>query len=750
MRRAWVLAATIAMLACGRPKVVHYDLAAAAFAAEHVSEVWLARLGSPASEPSRGAGLLRAVTPEAGARAKHDAEAFLFFPDTRPRSAVLDFSTELEGQSADVRLNGAPLARLGFGVGRRRYFVPLPASAQQVGRNALTFAFAQVTRRPGEVRVAGTLYGIAVAPDGLAALEDLLARGAPPAFDVAGETGLPRIVLGLPAAVRYGFVLPAGVAELRFTPCVPAAAAQSGSRVRFRVVLEGARGSQELWTTLLGPLDRPGEQVLPLPGDPGSHVRLSLETQAGEGRLAFGEWVAPRVLAGAALPEAWREPQAEDDERRAEALRKNLRGMNVMLVVLDAARAQEFGSYGYSRNTTPEIDRIAQEGVVFEQASSAAVFTIASMGAIWTSRYPDETRTGRVHAERLPPGAPTLAERLGAAGVRAAGFTANGVAGPAFGLDRGFAEYHEVFRGNPSNEADVFRNELWPWLVANGDRPFFVYAHVREPHFPYDPRAPYDTLFGPDGPIAKPLRKDKQFISDIDWGGRKLTAAEAEHLVRLYDGNLAFADYEVGALRRKLEELGLWEKTVFILTADHGEALYEHGYVGHNHQLYEASVHIPLIVRFPAGRGPRGRRVSALTEQIDLAPTILDCFGLRTPGSPDVAFAGWSLLPLAEGARGKTAAFARTVGERPIFGIRDERYKLLFDSERGSVEFYDRAADPDETNNLVTLDPLRAAAYRLRLFSWILAVSSGEAGESQAATLGPEQRENLRALGYVN
>jgi arylsulfatase A-like enzyme len=745
MRRAWLLAALAASLGCRAPRVVHHDLAAAAFASEHASSVTLLRLGAPDAEPARGGGLLRAVSPEAGARAKHDAEAFVSLPDLRPRSLLLDFTNELEGQQAELRFNGVALSSLVLAVGRRRYLVGIPAAAQQVGRNALAFRFSQVARRPGELRVAATLHSLAIAAEGATVLEDLMARGAPPPFDVVTAEGAPGIELGLPGTLRSAFELPRR-AELRFTPGLHAAAAKAGARVEFRVLLEGAGGERELWSSRLGPQDLPGEQVLALPGAPGSAVRLSLETR-GEGRLAFGRWLAPRVLGSAPAPPAWREPQAEADRARGAALRQRLAGVNVLLVVLDAARAGSFGAYGHGRRTTPEIDRIASEGVVFEQASSAAVYTLASMASIWTSRYPDEVRAGRVHAESLPSAPLTLAERLGAAGIHAAGFTANGIAGPAFGLQRGFAEYAEVFRGNPSNEADVFRLELWPWLEANRGRRFFAYAHVREPHFPYDPRPPYDTLFGPDGPIAKPLRKDKQFLADVDWGGRGLTPPEAEHLARLYDGNLAFADHEVGALRQKLEQLGLWDDTVLILTADHGEALFEHGYVGHNHQLYEASVRIPLIVRFPKGRGPAGRRIAAPVEQLDIAPTILECFGIE---KPEAAFAGWSLLPLIEGAPGKRAAFARTVGERPIFGIRDARYKLLFDSARGTFEFYDRAVDPDERSNRNATDVLQAAAYRARLFRWILAVTAGERGESQAPSLAPEQQENLRALGYVN
>ena len=125
---------------------------------------------------------------------------------------------------------------------------------------------------------------------------------------------------------------------------------------------------------------------------------------------------------------------------------------------------------------------------------------------------------------------------------------ANAVAGRGFGFDRGFVEFHEVFR-TLGSRGDVFRQAVPPWLAANRDRRFFAYVHFREPHFPYDPEPPFDTKFGPDGPIPKAARRDSAFFTDVNQGRRPFGEAEREHLVRLFDGNLAFADQEVGALR---------------------------------------------------------------------------------------------------------------------------------------------------------------------------------------------------------
>ena len=146
----------------------------------------------------------------------------------------------------------------------------------------------------------------------------------------------------------------------------------------------------------------------------------------------------------------------------------------------------------------------------------------------------------------LPAGPPTLAERLTARGIHAAGFVANGMAGASFGLDRGFAEFHEIYRDQGSR-AGAFLQVLPAFFRENKDRRFFAYAHVREPHFPYDPAAPFDTRFGPDGPLTMDERRSAVWYTAVNARKVARTPEQEAHLVRLYDGNLAYADHVVGA-----------------------------------------------------------------------------------------------------------------------------------------------------------------------------------------------------------
>ena len=232
-------------------------------------------------------------------------------------------------------------------------------------------------------------------------------------------------------------------------------------------------------------------------------------------------------------------------------------------------------------------------------------------------------------------------------------------------------------------------------------------------------------------------------------GRRTFSEAEREHLVRLYDGNLAFADREFGRLRATLERLGLWERTVVIVTADHGEALYEHGHIGHIEQLYEQSIHVPLIIRLPRTSGVSGVRVGALVSLLDVAPTIADLFGVLGKGGSAEQFQGTSLLPAIFGAAGRPWVSVRSSHDKSRYAIRDDRFKYIYNTSSGIEELYDLQADPDERRSLAAADPLGCAFYRQRLFAWILDERRGEAAVGKGAELTAEQIENLKALGYL-
>ncbi len=767
MTRRLVVVAAVGLasvtLACpGRPKAVVYDLAARAAVAEAWSAADVLRFGTPAAEPRLTDGFYR----EAGGAAepflwsKAEAEVAYQWDGVVPRVAILDAAPYggLKEQSVEVRLNGAPVERFRMNDLRHRYRISLPAQAQRKGDNRVRFLFSGAgspadadPRSLDRRQLAAAFYALVTGPSSDPSIEDLLARDAPRPFAVGEEkAGTPSLTLLGPAVVRFALELPPA-AELRFTPELEPAAGSAAGAASFRVLAETAGGGErELWSRVIDARGKgPGEQVVALPGRAGDIVQIGLAIgPAGRPRFAWGRFAAPRVLGRGGSDPLAPAKVAPADDARAAGLRGALARANVVLVILDAARAQEFGGYGYGRATTPEIDRIASEGVAFDRITTPAVYTLGAMSSLWTSQYPDRHHSAVSFNAVLPKDRLTLAELLTAQGIHTGGFVANSVAGRLFGFERGFSEFEEVW-STLGSSAGVFRQAVPPWLQANRDRRFFLYLHFREPHFPYDPEPPFDTRFGPEGPIPKAVRRDDAFFKEVNQGRRPFSAAEREHLQRLYDGSLAFADQEVGALRRTLEARGLWERTVLIVAADHGEELFERGWIGHNVHLYESSVHVPLVMRLPKGLVPAGTRVPALADLLDLAPTIADVFGVLGKGGSDCEFQGRSLLPVIVGAPGKPAVLSRTVWDRPRYALRDARFKYFYDTRTGEEHLYDLSADPGETTDLCSREPLRAAYYRQALHHWTLRLARRAPSGGDQAALTCEQCENLKALGYI-
>jgi arylsulfatase A-like enzyme len=256
-------------------------------------------------------------------------------------------------------------------------------------------------------------------------------------------------------------------------------------------------------------------------------------------------------------------------------------------------------------------------------------------------------------------------------------------------------------------------------------------------------------MFGPDAPLPASVKTDSRWLDLVNEGSHVPTAEEIDHLQRLYDGNLAAVDHEVGLLRKHLESLGVWDRTVLMITADHGEAMYEHAHIGHNDQVYEDSVRIPLILRFPPGTVPGGRRIASLTGLLDVAPTIADVLGIPKERTP--TFRGRSLLPAAAGGSDTPpeGVLCRTVGGQPTYAWVGARYKYHHNTRGGDEEMYDLVRDPGERTDLLQAEPVKASFLRQRLFSALLALP-GRSGPSASGWKVPaDQREALRALGYV-
>ena len=747
MKRAALVAALLA-LSCRRERElpILLDLAALAPAADREASWQVVLFGTPSGIASQLAGFHDApasASVDPFAWVERNAEIGLRWERVEPRTALLDMAPfpGLESQSAEAFLNDAPLGAIPMRAARARYRLALPAAAQRQGMNRVRLVFAETAAavKAYRKRMSALIYGVATAGVAETAVADLT-DAAPPVLSIEGGA----VSQAVPGTIGYVFRAPAEGA-LRFTPALRPARGGGGAATLRVSLAHDDGGKRELWSESLGPKDH-DPVVVKLKVPSGTLVRLSLSVDPG--RFASIQWRAPRVVGSASGDALATLPRSPARDQRADALRKALRGANVLYVILDAAGARHFSSYGYTRRTTPEIDRIASEAVVFEEAYTTASFTLLAMSSAWTSSYPDQHHNGVAYGAALPKDRLTLAELLEASGIPTAGFVSNGLAGPGVGLARGFAQFDEVYRRFGSH-AGAFRRVLPQWFEANRERRFFAYVHFREPHFAYDPPPPFNTLFGPDAPLTKAIKTQYDWITDVNWGRVRPTPQQLEHLVRLYDGNLACVDREVGEIRKQMEAAGIWDRTLVIVSADHGDQLYEHSYIGHLDQVYEGALRIPLIVKFPKGAGPLAARRRGFVDILDIAPTIADAFGVLGRGGSDRKFIGRSLLPVALGAPGKEAVFARSAGEQPKYALRSGPLKAIYHTARDAGELYDVVADPDERNDLAAARPLEADYYRQAIRRFILQMRRGPAAVASEATLSDDQRENLRALGYL-
>jgi arylsulfatase A-like enzyme len=617
-------------------------------------------------------------------------------------------------QWISLTANGSELPGIELRPGRERYPLELPLVR---GENhvALRFRYSgEPTRSAREKRrLAAAFYRFEVPFGNLPARLGAFASMAKGVFVPSG--GSLSFFLELPQGARLR--LGAGASE------PPSLRAPAGSEVTVSLASE----SGEIWKETFA-VSRIGsetwERDLPVP--PGSPVQVTFRTGSHDLLLR------PEILAPLVEERAF--PSSDPGSRPS-----------FVVLVLDGASAGRMGLYGGKGETTPVIDALGRESVVFDAAVSQAVYTIASVGSLLTGQYPERHQSVSF-ADRLRDDVVTLPSILGRAGYRTAAFPGNAVVSKTFGLDRGYQEFFPVWeREGYTGHGDSVVSAFKGWLEADSEEPFFAYVHLREPHFPYNPPPPFDERFGPPSPFPGGIA-DAAVIDDLN---RKAASGEPpsdEVLARirgLYLGNLAYADSLVGEVLSMLDE-----ETIVIVTADHGEALFEHGFLGHNTQLYEESIRIPLLIRAP---GVASRRVSDLVELIDLTPTIAELAGVAR--APEASrFQGRSLVPALTGGshRSPKLAFSRTLWAKPRYSVRGKRYKLIWDSRTGASELYDLQHDPEERTTVGS--PVLAGYLREELFLWYREQERLKAKEPSpdGAILSEEDRRRLESLNYLD
>jgi arylsulfatase A-like enzyme len=420
---------------------------------------------------------------------------------------------------------------------------------------------------------------------------------------------------------------------------------------------------------------------------------------------------------------------------------------NVIIVVVDALRADHLGCYGYARNTTPEIDRIARSALVFANAYSAATYTFPSTASMFTSTLPvvhridwNEKRQERI--VRLSDEYLLLTELFHDAGYRTGLLTFPGWVNPTANYMQGV----DVRVESERNDRDLLARAE-EFISANANGPFFLYLHFIDMHDYFDPQHLFAGLAAIGGGLSAELLalrdltiRESYMALAGDLSGR-LPERDLAYLISVYDERLRETDRVIGALARHLEAEGLRDSTLLVITSDHGEQFQEHGRLVHGGDAFFNEVlHTPLIIANP--RWSPAKRASTPISSIDLGPTLLELVGLDVPE----VFQGEALAERLDEDRSVFATDGRT------WKAISRGFSYIVSPSKQREELYRLTDDPGETINRIADEPDAAARMRERVTEMVRACNAHpyRSLEVDEVNLPDEQRERLRALGYAD
>jgi len=395
---------------------------------------------------------------------------------------------------------------------------------------------------------------------------------------------------------------------------------------------------------------------------------------------------------------------------------------NVVVITIDTLRADHLGCYGYKQIRTPNIDALAAESARFERAYTPVPVTLPAHTAIFTGTYPTLSGMHDFSGNKLNPTQPTLASVLKQQGYVTGAVIGSAVLDSRFGLNQGFDFYYDHFDFSRLQESNLEEMErpgnvvadvALDWLGKNRGSKFFLWMHLYDPHYPYRPPAPYSEQY-----------KD-----------------------RLYDGEIAFADAQVGRLIAYLKAKDLYRNTLIVLTGDHGESLGEHGEKTHGLFIYNATLHVPVIVHLPGASA--AKVIPELVSLTDLMPTVLQALKIEAPSQVQ----GRSLLALLTTKREEDARnlYAETFLPRLHFNwselrsVETEKYQFI---QAPKPELYDLATDPRETRNLFAEKKAVSDELQARL-STLVRQYSADQELAEKTGLDPALMERLKSLGYA-
>ena len=393
---------------------------------------------------------------------------------------------------------------------------------------------------------------------------------------------------------------------------------------------------------------------------------------------------------------------------------------NVILVSIDTCRADYLGCYGYPGETTPNIDAVVQEAVVFNHTLTPVPLTLPAHASMLTGTIPPYHGVHYNIGYRLEESNLTAAEILQKNSYTTGAIISSFVLDAQFGLAQGFDSYNDrfvepiesVYRSE--RRADEVSRFACSWLEKHRKEPFFLFVHYYDPHAPYLPPEPFASEFADN----------------------------------LYAGEIAYTDYCIGQVIKKLKDLNLYESTLLIITSDHGEGLYEHSEKEHGYFIYQSTVHVPLIIRVPGG--PRGKTVNEAVGLIDIAPTICSMLGITPPSTVQGADLSCFLGKKGKDTKNERYIYCESLlptqyGCSPLFGVVNDHWKYV---QAPTPELYDLNKDPDEKSNLADKDPKRCRFLENHLKLVVEEHLHSDRSEDKFV-LDQESRRRLESLGYV-
>ena len=516
----------------------------------------------------------------------------------------------------------------------------------------------------------------------------------------------------------------------------------------------------------------------------GKAVTLSLQLQS-ESAGALGFWGSPVVRALGGLPQV-------DASAARSGGGESLPPQGVIFIQADTLRRDHLNLYGHSRETAPFLTRMAKDGVQFNNAISQASWTKVSTSSMMTGLYPT-THGVRLQTDRLPSAVTTMAEVYKAAGYATLSLSSVAFTGQYTNLHQGFEELHEngslPTAGTPlsAKSAREYVDRLVTWVERHREVPFFAYLHVFDPHHPYEPYRPYNTKWG-DPARTEQHRKEvaevTKLIEDPFMRVRGLPtrdevikagfdpAGYVQQETDWYDGSIRAMDVEMGRLFEHLRRMGLDERTLVVLTSDHGTEFHEHGRFWHGQSVYGELTNIPLIIRWPT-RLATARVIEDLVQSIDIMPTMLDLSGLSLPAGLQGQSLRPFLNPAVNGAAGSSTSWpgwkprpavservpnvtdAPPDQRRQSVGIVDANWKLIQNTTRSpglpEFELFDYFKDPLNKHNVAAEHPDVVARLAKLIAGWreMATAARVKPDAETTKTLSAEELQRLRSLGYV-